>query len=120
MRNALIIVDMLNDFVQPEASLYVPGVEDAIEPIQNLLAEARMNRDLIIFVCDAHDPDDLEFQRYPPHAIEDTPGAEIIKELAPRPGEHTASRPGPPIISIQPVLTNKGAHHGQNLIKTRR
>jgi hypothetical protein len=36
----------------------------------------------VFFVCDHHDPDDLEFKIFPPHCIAGTPEAEVIPELA--------------------------------------
>ena len=87
MGHALIIVDMLHDFVRPDAALFVPGSPEIIPAIQRELAAARAAGDLVVYVCDAHQPDDKEFERFPPHAVAGSPGAEIIGELAPRPGE---------------------------------
>lgn len=87
MRKALIVVDMLNDFVRPEGSLFVPGAPDALPAMARELARARRDGDLVIFVCDAHADDDLEFHRFPPHAIAGTEGARVVDELAPTPGE---------------------------------
>lgn len=88
MRQALIIIDMLNDFVRTDGALSVPGAQDIIPAVKRELDAARKIGDLVIFSCDAHDPDDLEFKRYPPHAVEGTAGAQIIEELAPLPHEH--------------------------------
>jgi nicotinamidase/pyrazinamidase len=84
MRRALIVVDMLNDFVQPDGPLFVPGALEIIPAIVQELDAARDNGDLVVFVCDAHQPDDLEFQRFPPHAVAGSQGARVIKELAPQ------------------------------------
>lgn len=92
MRRALIIVDMLNDFVRPGAPLFVPGAPEIIPAIQDELARARAAGDLVVYVCDAHDPDDKEFARFPPHAVADSAGAQIVEELAPRPGEAVLSK----------------------------
>lgn len=87
MPQALLVVDMLNDFVRPEGALSVPEAQAIIPNIQRELQEAREAAHAVIYVCDAHDPDDLEFQRYPAHALEGDYGAEIISELTPQPGE---------------------------------
>jgi nicotinamidase/pyrazinamidase len=87
MPQAFLVVDMLNDFVRPDGALYVPGAPDIIPNIQRELKIAREAGRTVIYVCDAHDPDDKEFQRYPAHALEGDFGAEIIPELAPQPGE---------------------------------
>lgn len=87
MPQAILVVDMLNDFVLPDGALSVPGAQEIIPNIQRELQKARQEGQTVIYVCDAHDPDDIEFQRYPAHALEGDFGAEIIPELAPQPGE---------------------------------
>jgi nicotinamidase-related amidase len=39
----------------------------------------------VIFICDAHQPDDPEFARmgWPPHAVKGSSGAQVVRELAP-------------------------------------
>jgi len=88
MRQALIIVDMLNDFVRKDGALSVPGAQEMIPAVARELDAARRTGDLVVFSCDAHDPDDLEFKRYPPHAVAGSPGAQVIAELAPLDHEH--------------------------------
>lgn len=87
MSQAFLVVDMLNDFVRSEGALFVPGAQEIIPHIQRELHEARRAGHTIIYVCDAHDADDREFERYPAHALEGEFGAEIIPELAPREGD---------------------------------
>ena len=85
MNKALIIVDMLNDFIRKDGSLYCgQTVEDIIPHIQEKLIENRKNNILIIYLQDCHDPNDLEFNRFPPHAVTNTYGSEIISELTPK------------------------------------
>jgi len=85
MADALLIIDMLNDFVQPGAPLEVPETRTIIKAIQDKIAMARTENRSVIYVCDAHTPDDPEFSRmnWPPHAVRGTKGAAIISELAP-------------------------------------
>lgn len=92
MSRALIIVDMLNDFVLDHGSLKVPGVEHIVDQVAVELAKARAADDLVVFVCDSHEPDDLEFERYPPHAVSGTSGEAIIDELAPAEGEMVVTK----------------------------
>ena len=84
-RPALLVVDMLNDFVSgpfagPGSAALVPRVRAAVD-------RARALGIPVIHVCDAHAPDDAEFAVLGPHAIAGTSGAEIVEALAPRPGE---------------------------------
>jgi nicotinamidase-related amidase len=81
---ALIVVDMLNDFV--DGSLANPRVQRIIEPIQRLLAHARDNGWVVVFSNDAHQPDDPELKVWGAHAMAGDPGAEVIEELRPTPG----------------------------------
>jgi nicotinamidase-related amidase len=85
---ALIVVDMLNDFIDEKGALYCGKEGEAIVPfIKERLAAARECGDLVVFVTDAHDEDDVEFRRYPRHAVAGSWGGEIVPELAPALGE---------------------------------
>ena len=88
MNKALIVVDMLNDFIRKDGALYCgQTAEDIIPYIQIKLADNRKDNNLIIYLQDCHDLHDLEFDRFPPHAIVDTYGSEIISELTPEKGD---------------------------------
>ena len=84
MRKALIIVDMLNDFVHPDGKLFFQAGADIIPAVWERIKEHRADGNLRIYLYDAHAKDDLEFDRFPPHAIENTWGSEIVAELNPR------------------------------------
>ncbi len=81
---ALLVIDMLNDFVRQDAPLRVPAVGDVIPQVIRRVDNARIHGVPVIFLCDAHDPDDREFEGWPPHAVEGTPGARVIDDLAPQ------------------------------------
>ncbi len=78
---ALLVIDMLKDFVEEDGSLPVPDAKKLIKPINKALQEFRENRDPVIFVCDSHDEGDREFKAWPKHAVTGTEGAEIIEAL---------------------------------------
>ncbi|MBC7222970.1 MAG: cysteine hydrolase [Anaerolineae bacterium] len=84
---ALIVVDMQNDFVDPQGALFVPTSRETIPAIQRLLAKARQAGALVVFTQDWHAPDDPEFAIWGKHAVADTWGSEVIPELAPAEGE---------------------------------
>ena len=90
MNQALLIIDMLNDFVLPQGALSVPAARGIIPAIRQRLDRFRSENDPVLFVCDQHDPDDREFSRFgwPPHAVRGTFGGQIVDELAPLPGDH--------------------------------
>jgi nicotinamidase-related amidase len=88
MNKALIITDMLNDFIREDGALYCgQTAEDIIPHIQSKLAKNREENNLIIYLQDCHDLHDLEFDRFPPHGIVDTYGSEVISELTPGKGD---------------------------------
>jgi nicotinamidase-related amidase len=82
---ALIIVDMLNDFV--DGRLANPKAQAIIGPLQRLLAHARDEGWVVVFSNDAHQPDDPELRVWGEHAMAGTREAEVIPQLAPREGE---------------------------------
>lgn len=83
---AVIIVDMLNDFVT--GKLACERAQRIIPNIRRLAEAARARGDLVIYSNDAHLPEgDAEFRIWGPHAIAGTPGAQVIPELAPQPGD---------------------------------
>ncbi|MCX8150523.1 MAG: cysteine hydrolase [Candidatus Bathyarchaeota archaeon] len=79
---AVIVVDMLNDFVT--GKLKVDRAQRVIPNIKRLVEAARAIHIPVIYVNDAHYPQDLEVTRkWGEHAIKGTKGAEIIPELKP-------------------------------------
>jgi nicotinamidase/pyrazinamidase len=88
-KEALLVIDMLNDFVLSGASLEVPDTRMIIPIIQKELGRARVAGNPVIYVCDAHAPDDKEFRKFgwPAHAVKGTRGAHVIEELKPAPGD---------------------------------
>ena len=82
---ALIVVDMLNDFV--DGKLANPKAQAIIAPLQRLLAQARDEGWVVVFSNDAHHPDDPELRVWGEHAMAGTREAEVIPQLAPREGE---------------------------------
>lgn len=92
---ALLIIDMLNDFVLDGAPLQVPDTQKIIPVIKNEIDHARKAGNAIIYVCDTHDPDDIEFSTYgwPAHGVEGTSGAEIVEELEPQGEDIIVNKP---------------------------
>lgn len=87
-RQALIISDMLNDFMNEKGALYCGKSSEKIIPfIQRRLDYHRQQGSLVIYLQDSHDPDDKEFKKFPPHGIRGSWGNRIIEELAPAPDE---------------------------------
>ena len=73
-------VDTQVDFMLPGGKLYVPGAEKLIPNLDKLTDQARKDRVFLVSDACVHPPDDPEFQRFPPHCVRGTPGAEMIPE----------------------------------------
>jgi nicotinamidase-related amidase len=85
MNKALLVTDMLNDFVRKGAPLEVPAARKIIPKINERIQATRDADGCVIFIADHHAEDDLEFDRWPPHAVSGTEGCEVIVELDRRP-----------------------------------
>lgn len=85
MRPAVVIVDMLDDFVT--GALANPRSEAIIPAIARLAAHARERGWPVVYANDAHLPGDVEERVWGPHALAGTPGAQVIAELEPQEGD---------------------------------
>ena len=83
MKKALLIIDMLNDFVLDGAPLQVPSTKKVIPFIREEIKKAKNEGYPVFYVCDSHAEDDPEFKIWPKHCVKGTKGAEIIDELSP-------------------------------------
>ena len=93
MINALLVVDMLRGFLEPGHNLYCGDEAREIIPnVQRLMERELEAGSKLFFICDNHDPDDLEFQMFPVHCVKDTKETEVIPELAGYPGEAILKR----------------------------
>lgn len=87
-RKALIVIDMLNDFIREGGALDVgEGGRRIIPFIARELAKARAKMWAIIYVCDQHRPDDKEFEMFPVHCLAGSEGAKVCAALTPQPGD---------------------------------
>jgi nicotinamidase-related amidase len=84
-RPAVIVADMLVDFVT--GALANPPSQECIAPIARLVAGARQRGWPVCYVNDAHLPGDREETLWGPHALASTPGAQVVPQLAPQPGD---------------------------------
>lgn len=78
---ALIIVDMLNDFVT--GSLKCDRAQRIIPNIRKLIDAFHKHSLAVIFVNDSHLETDFEMSRWGSHALAGTEGAQVIPELTP-------------------------------------
>ncbi len=71
-------VDTQRDFMDAEGALYVPGAETVCPNIERLLRAAGERKITTVSSGDAHEPDDPEFETFPPHCIDGERGAERV------------------------------------------
>jgi nicotinamidase-related amidase len=78
---ALLVIDMLKDFVEENGALPVKGAADLIPRINRVINEFRCRGEPIIFIADTHAPDDKEFEIWPQHCVKESEGAQVVEEL---------------------------------------
>ncbi|NVM23455.1 MAG: cysteine hydrolase [Desulfobacterales bacterium] len=85
---ALIVVDMLNDFVDEKGALYCGQTAREIIPfIKRRTEDYRKTGDLVIYLQDSHAEDDKEFEKFPKHSVTGTWGHQVVPELTSKPGD---------------------------------
>jgi len=80
--NALLIIDLQNDFL-PGGALPAPEGRRIIPVINRIIKEF----DVVLASKDWHPPNTLHFENWPPHCIRDTKGAEFPEGLQLKPIE---------------------------------
>ena len=82
MARAVLVVDMLRGFMEPGHNLFC-GEEcrEIIPRVRRLLEAEREAGSTILFLCDQHDPNDLEFKMFPVHCVKGTEETEVVPEL---------------------------------------
>jgi nicotinamidase/pyrazinamidase len=71
-------VDTQRDFMDSTGALYVPDAEAIRLNVGRLLREASDRKVTTVSSRCAHEPDDPEFEIFPPHCIDGSPGAERV------------------------------------------
>jgi nicotinamidase/pyrazinamidase len=71
-------VDTQADFMLPGGKLYVPGAEKLLPNIARLTNAAREGRVFLVSHGCYHSPDDPEFQVFPAHCVQGTPGSDFV------------------------------------------
>ena len=90
MRYALLIVDMLNDFVT--GKLKCERVQRIIPNVRRLADAARAAEVPVIYGNDAHLPEDFELKIWGAHAMKGTPGAQTIPALREQKGDQVLGK----------------------------
>ncbi len=82
---ALIVVDMQNDFADPDGSLYVDGGDAVVSVVNDEVARARAGGSPVFYTQDWHPASTPHFAKdggiWPVHCVMDTWGAEFHPDL---------------------------------------
>lgn len=102
-------VDTQADFMLPGGKLYVPGAEKLLPNIRRLTDAARQGHLFLVSHGCFHVPDDPEFQVFPPHCVQGTPGSEFVADaLTDRvvrvPNDNASTLPADPLAHQQILL----------------
>ncbi len=84
-RTALVVVDVQNDFADPNGNLYVDGGEDVVQAANREIDRARKAGALVVYTQDWHPPTTPHFEKdggvWPTHCVQDTWGAQFHPDL---------------------------------------
>lgn len=82
---ALVVVDVQNDFADPDGSLFVSGGPDVVAAVNELVPSARDAGSFIVYTADWHPESTPHFEKdggvWPVHCVADTWGAEFHPDL---------------------------------------
>ena len=92
-RKALLVIDMINDHLQPGSLLEVPRARAVVAALRKRIDEARAAGVPVVYVIDEHDPDDPDLDAWGTHAVKGTPGTEVWADLAPQSGDRIVKKP---------------------------
>lgn len=82
-KHAILVIDMLNDFIGPNATLRCEAGEEIVPHIERLLEFAHEQGIQVVHIQEAHRKNDADFRVRPVHAIKGTWGSQFIPELQP-------------------------------------
>jgi nicotinamidase-related amidase len=89
-RYAIVVVDMLEDFIY--GVLKTDRMVPKIPNVAAVLDYSRAKGIPIVYCNDSHKPSDFELNRWKPHAMRGTKGAQVIKQLAPRKSDYVVPK----------------------------
>ena len=84
-KSALLVVDVQNDFADPNGSLYVRGGEEVVSIVNEAIEAARVAGALIVYTQDWHPESTPHFEKdggiWPVHCVRGTWGAELHPDV---------------------------------------
>lgn len=118
--SALVLIDMANDFVYAGGVIadaggpdYQARAQSILPALCQLVQRAREVGVLVVYVTDAHTPEDQELVKWPPHSMVGSWNAEIVPALAPQAGDLIVTKQTySPFVhtEIEVQLRSRGIH----------
>ncbi|MCG8094347.1 MAG: cysteine hydrolase [Candidatus Thiodiazotropha endolucinida] len=97
-KSALLVIDMLNEYLLPEGLVYCEQCRDIIPNIKACIEFSRINQIPVVYVnTSLNDEKDIMVKKWGLHALEGSKGARVIDELEPEPND---------------IVVNKKAYNG--------
>lgn len=85
-RQGLIVVDMQNDFAEPDGALFVLGGDTIVSTVNDMIAHTQASGGFVVYTQDWHPPTTPHFYDdggvWPVHCVRDTWGADLHRDLA--------------------------------------
>jgi nicotinamidase/pyrazinamidase len=82
---ALVVVDVQNDFADPNGNLYVPGGEEVVLAVNREIERAKEAGAFVVYTQDWHPETTTHFEKdggvWPTHCVQDTWGAAFHNDL---------------------------------------
>ncbi|VAX23290.1 hypothetical protein MNBD_IGNAVI01-484 [hydrothermal vent metagenome] len=88
MKSALLVIDMINDYLHPDGLLYCERCREIIPALVKAITFARENTIQVVYVnTNLENKNDLLAKRWGLHAVKGSFGAQVIDELRPDAGD---------------------------------
>jgi len=93
MADAVLVIDMVRGFLEKGYPLYLGDESRRIIPqVARLLEKEVARGSRVFYLCDNHDPDDLEFRMFARHCVAGSVETEVIPELGEYPGAYVPKK----------------------------
>lgn len=92
-RRALLVVDMINDYVRAGGPMEVPRARAIVPALATRIESARAEGVPVVYIVDRHSHDDADLDVWGTHAVEGSTGGEVWPELAPRADDRIVAHP---------------------------
>lgn len=95
MKRALILIDVINDFMHPQGVNYYPVYDEVLSAIHRVLSIAREAGWMIVHVRETHPlhhREDFEFEKLPQHCLEESHAIQWAEGIQVLPGEYVVQK----------------------------